>query len=49
MAYKREHIKEKFHPKPGKLLDQIGGNELSSLRNPVKNRDSDYFSKKVNY
>jgi len=23
MAYKREHVKEKFRPKPGKLLDQI--------------------------
>jgi len=23
MAYKREHVKERFRPKPGKLLDQI--------------------------
>ena len=23
MAYKREHVKERFCPKPGKLLDQI--------------------------
>ncbi|MEA3332765.1 MAG: integron integrase [Pseudomonadota bacterium] len=23
MAYKREHVKEKFRPKPGKLIDQV--------------------------
>ena len=23
MAYKREHVKERFRPKPGKLLDQV--------------------------
>ncbi len=23
MAYKREHVKERFRPKPGKLLDQM--------------------------
>ena len=23
MAYKRKHVKEKFRPKPGKLLDQV--------------------------
>jgi hypothetical protein len=23
MAYKREHVKERFRPKPGRLLDQV--------------------------
>ncbi len=23
MAYKRDHVKERFRPKPGKLLDQV--------------------------
>ena len=23
MAYKREHVKERFRPKPGKLLGQV--------------------------
>ena len=34
MAYKREQVKERFRPKPGRLLDQAGGgNAVSSLRN----------------